>query len=159
MVLDQTNTWIMRETIQPRLLFRSLQILLDHYESQTPAETPLELTHLLTCTHFDRLDIEICTPESLGKDTEGRKKWLINEAIALAVVIRQLKEKFGIALKVLIGGPFATQGKEDITWMWDKPSGDLAKAVTSGKGTESQMVKRLMRTVWSKSKQSGLEER
>lgn len=38
-----------------------------------------------------------------------------------------------MALKVLIGGPLATQRKEDITWMWDRPSEELAGVVTSGK--------------------------
>lgn len=148
MVLDQTNTWIMRETIEPRHLFRNLQILLDHYEPQTPGNTPLELTNLLACTHLDRLDIEICTPESLAKDPEGIKKWSVNEAMHLGAVVRQLKEKFGIGLKVWIGGPFATQGKEDITWMWDRPSAELARVVTSGRGNESQMIMHLMWTVW-----------
>lgn len=140
----------MRETIQPRLLFRNLQILLDHYEPQTPGNTPLELANLLACTHLDRLDIEICTPEILVKDPESMKKRSVNEAMALGVVIRQLRDKFGVALKVLIGGPFATQRRENITWMWDRPSGELARVVTSGRGTESQMIMHLMWTVWSK---------
>ncbi|KAL9071118.1 MAG: hypothetical protein Q9161_004457 [Pseudevernia consocians] len=146
-ILDQTNTWIIGETIQPRLLFRSLQILLDHYDLQTPGNTPLELANLLACTHLDRLDIEICTPETLAKDPEGVKKRSVNEAMAIGVVIRQLKEKFGMALRVLIGGPF-TQTKEDITWMWDRPSEDLARVVTGGRGTEGQMIMYLMWTVW-----------
>lgn len=140
MVLDQTDTWIMRETIQPRLLFRNLQILLDHFESQTPGNTTLELANLLACTHLDRLDIEICIPEILAKDPEGRKKRSVNEAMTLEVVVRQLREKFGMAVRVLIGGPFATQEKEDTTWMWDRPSEDFAKVVTSGRGTGSQIV-------------------
>ena len=55
-----------------------------------------------------------------------------------------------MVLKVLIGGPFTTLGKEDITWMWDKPSEELARVVTSGRGTESQMIMHLMWTVWSR---------
>ena len=78
------------------------------------------------------------------------KKRSVNEAMALGVVIRQLRDKFGVALKVLIGGPFATQRRENITWMWDRPSGELARVVTSGRGTESQMIMHLMWTVWSK---------
>ncbi|KAF6236963.1 hypothetical protein HO173_004842 [Letharia columbiana] len=151
MVLDQTNTWIMRETIQPHLLFRSVHILLDHYEPQTPNKTPLELASLLSCTKLDRLDIEICTPEILANDPEGIKKRSVKEAMAVGVVIRQLMEKFGVALKVWIGGPgFATQEKEDITWMWDRPSGELARVVLNGRGTESQMIMHLMWTIWSK---------
>ena len=137
----------MGETIQPRLLFRSLQILLDHYEPQTPGNIPLELAKLLACTHLDRLDIEICTPETLTEDPEGVKKRSVNEAMALGVVIRQLKEKFGMALRVWIGGPF-TQAKEDITWMWDRPSENLTRVVKSGRGTETQMIMHLMWTVW-----------
>lgn len=37
------------------------------------------------------------------------------QKIALEAVIRQLREKFGMALKVLIGGPFTIQKKEPIT--------------------------------------------
>lgn len=56
-----------------------------------------------------------------------------------------------MALKVWIGGPgFATQEKEDITWMWDRPSGELARVVLNGRGTESQMIMHLMWTIWSK---------
>ena len=72
--------------------------------------------------------------------------------MALGVVIRQLREKFGIALRVLIGGPFVNQEREDITWMWDRPSEELTKVVMSGSGTESQRTMYLMWTVWSKSK-------
>ena len=141
MVLDQTNTWIMRETIQPRLLFRNLRIILEHFESQTPGNTTVELANLLACSHLDRLDIEICTPETLAKDPEGRNRRPLNEVMTLEVVIRQLREKFGMAVKVLIGGPFNTPGKEDITWMWDRPSEDFARVVTSGRGMGRQLIR------------------
>ena len=138
----------MREAIQPCLLYRNLEVLLDHDGPQTPGNTPLELANLLACTHLDRLDIEICTPENLADNPEAVKKRSVNEAIVLGRVMRHLKEKFGMALRVWIGGPFATHGKEDITWMWDRPSRELAGVVMSGRGTESQMIMYLMWTVW-----------
>lgn len=138
----------MRETIQPRLLFRNLRILLDHYEPQMPGSIPLELASLLTCHYLDRLEIEICMPEHIANDRGSSKKRAMDEAMALGVVVRQLRRKFGTAVKVLVGGPFATEGKEDITWMWDRPSAELARVVTSGRGNESQMIMHLMWTVW-----------
>lgn len=84
----------------------------------------------------------------MANDPEAVKKRSVNEAMALGFVIRQLREKFGRALKVLIGGPFATNRKEDITWMWDRPSPGLVRVVMSGRGTESQMIMHLMWTVW-----------
>ena len=145
----------MRETIQPRLLFRNLRVLLDHYEPQTPSSTPVELASLLACTHLDGLGIEICTPDSLAKDPDVIKKRSIDEAMALGVLIRRLRRKFGMALDVWIGGPFAIKEKEDITWMWDRPSEELTRVVMSGMGTESQMIMHLMWTVWSR--EDGLE--
>lgn len=139
----------MRETLQPQLLFRNLQILVDHYEPQTPDSTPFELAILLTCHNLERLDIEICTPETFAQDLEAKKEHSINEAKALGPVIRELRGKFEMALKVWVGGPFATHGKEDITWMWDRPSEELVRIVTSGNGTESQEIMHLMWTVWS----------
>lgn len=112
--------------------------------------TTLELANLLACTHLDRLDIEICTPENLANDPERIKKRSVNEAMALEVVIRQLREKFGMALLVLIGGSFATPEKEDITWMWDRPSGEMARVVMSGRGTKGQTILHLMWTVKSR---------
>ena len=129
MLLDQTDTWIMRETIQPRLLFRNLHVLLDHYESQP--SNPIEIANLLACKHLDRLDIEICIPESIANDAKAIMKWSVSEAIALRVVVRQLRERFGVAVKVLIGGPCAIQEKGDITWILDRPSGELARFITS----------------------------
>ena len=129
MLLNQTDTWIMRETIQPRLLFRNLHVLLDHHESQT--SKPTELANLFACHHLDRLDIEICIPESIANDAEATMKRSVNEAIALKDVIRRLRERFGVAVKVLIGRPSAIQEKDDITWVLDSPSGDLARFITS----------------------------
>lgn len=117
-VKDQTDIWIMRETIQPSLLFRSLLILLDNYDPQTPEAILNELANLFTCIHLDRLEIEICTPQTLANDHEGAKHWSLSAATAIGRMVRQLMEKFGMVLKVLVGGPFATQGKEDITWMY-----------------------------------------
>ena len=115
---DQKDTWIQRETIQPSLLFRSLQILLDNYDPQTPGAILPELANLFTCAHLDRLEIEICTPETLADDPERMKQWSLGAATAIGAVVRQLMEKFGTAVKVLVGGPFARQGKEDVTWMY-----------------------------------------
>ena len=58
-------------------------------------------------------------------------KWSVNEAIALRVVIRQLRERLRVAVKVLIGGPSATLEKGDITWILDRPSGELARFMAS----------------------------
>ena len=129
MLLDQTDTWIMRETIQPRLLFRNLHVILDHHESQPSKH--MGIANLLACNHLDRLDIEICIPESIANDAKAIMKWSVNEAIALRVVIRQLRERFRVAVKVLIGGPSATPEKGDITWILDRPSGELARFMAS----------------------------
>ena len=117
-VKDEKDTWIQRETIQPSLLFRSLQILVDHYEPQMPGAIISELANLFTCAHLDRLDIEVCPPQPLANDPEGLKHWALSAATAIGAVVRQLIEKFGMVVKVLVGGPFATQEKEDITWMY-----------------------------------------
>ena len=107
----------MGEMFYPRFHFRNLRVLLNHHEPQTsPGSAPMELSKLLTCKHLDRLDIEIWIPDSLTNDPEAIWKRSINEAVALRAVIRELRGKFGMALKVLIGGPFAFQGKGDITW-------------------------------------------
>lgn len=74
----------------------------------------MELSNLLACSYLERLDIEICIPENLTNDLEAIRQQSINETIALGAVICQLREKFGMALKVLIGGPFAIQKKEYI---------------------------------------------
>ena len=129
MLADQTDTWIMRETILPRLLFRNLHVLLDNYESQH--SHPMEIANLLSCNHLDGLDIEICIPERIANDARAIMKWSVNEAIALGVVIRQLRERFRVAVKVLIGGPCASQEKDDITWILDRPSGELARFMSS----------------------------
>ena len=110
----------MGETIKPRLLYRSLRILLDHNEPQTPGSVivkKVELATLMACTRLNRLEIEICTPESLAKDPEGLKEWSANEVTALGIDLRRLRESLGSALRLSIGGPHATQGKEDITCM------------------------------------------
>lgn len=75
----------------------------------------MELTNLLACNHLERLDLEICIPENLTNDPEAMWQQSINEIMALGAVIHQLRERFGTALKVLIGGPFAIQKKEYIT--------------------------------------------
>ena len=129
MLLDQTDTWIMRETIKPRLLFRNLHILLNHYESQPSSS--MEIANLLACKHLGRLDIEICIPESIANDANAIMKRSVNEAIALRFVICHLRERFGVAVKVLIGGPSAIGEKGDITWILDRPSGELARFMTS----------------------------
>ena len=125
MLLDQTDTWIMRETIQPRLLFRNLHVLLDHDESQS--SSPTEIANLLPCDHLDRLDVEICIPESVSTDVKAIVTLSINEAIALRDVLRQLRERSGVAVKLLIGGPPAIQNEVDITWMLDRPEDELLK--------------------------------
>ena len=87
----------------------------------------MEFASLLACEHLGRLDIEICIPESIANDANAIMKWSVQEAIALGVVIRQLRERFGVAVKVLIGGPSAIQEKGDITWILDRPSDELAR--------------------------------
>ena len=118
----------MRATIQPRLLFRNLQVLLDRHESQH--SHPMEIASFLTCSYLDRLDIKICIPESIANDAESNMKRSVNEAIAPKVVIHQLRERSRVAVKMLIRGPSAIQGKDD-TWMLDGPSGGLPRLMTS----------------------------
>ena len=124
MLLDQTDTWIMRETIQPRLLFRNLHVLLDHDESQS--SSPTEIANLFACDHLDSLNVEICTPESVCKNVTAIINWFINQVIAHRDVLRQLRERSGVAVKLLIEGPPAIQDEDDITWMLDRPEDELA---------------------------------
>ena len=91
----------------------------------------MEIANLLACNHLDRLDIEICIPESIANDAKAIMKRSVKEAIALRVVVRQLRERFGVAVKVLIGGPSAMQEKGDITWILDRSSGELARFMNS----------------------------
>lgn len=78
--------------------------------------TPWKMANLLARNHIDRLDAEICIPESNANDARATMKRSVNEAIALKVVIRQLREWFRVAVNVLIGGPSAAiQEKDDYT--------------------------------------------
>lgn len=134
-VEDYPNTVIMNETVRPYLLFRSLRIRLNQYNPDTPPGTSRELGKVLSCDHLDRLEIKIFIPISVEKHPED---WAITAAKAIAPVVHQLREKFGTALKVLIG-PSSVVGEEnDITWLWTKPDSELVGKVTRGEGSESE---------------------
>lgn len=89
----------------------------------------MEIANLLACDHLDRLDVEICIPESISKDAKAIMNWSINEAIALRDVLRQLRERSGVAVKLLIGGLPAIQDEDDVIWMLNRSENELAKLI------------------------------
>lgn len=70
----------MDDVFRPRLQFRNLRVLLTRHGSQTtPDGTLMELTNLLACDHLERLDIEICIPETLASDPEFISQQSVNK--------------------------------------------------------------------------------
>ena len=147
---NYTDTYITHETIRPYLLFRSLRIQLDHYQPQKSQATSLELHKLLFFDHLDRLEIEFCT-QGLGPvHPEDMNRRLFNEARAISAVIHQLKEKFGVALKVLMGLSFAIEEEKDITWLWETPGPELDSKVARQEADESEKAWYDVWMAWSK---------